>query len=172
MQLHDTFTQLLEDIKNFDYTEFCMSALFWTPLIILVIYFVMCLFLSFSLNKKAQHDNPIICSYRYGYFISVFCGLLSILSKLGIIGYLVVSGKLSAFKLPLDDPLQLTIYIVFVLLVLLDILVWILVYFRVHAGWILLIAAQMLHLNIPCALINFLYYSRRTKNLNGSEFAK
>ncbi len=172
MQIAETSNAIIEDVKNFNYAEFCTSLLFWAPLIVLVIYFVMCLFLSLSLNKKARHDNPMISPYRYGYFISIFFGLLSILSKLGIIGYLIIYEKLSAFKLPLDDPFELTIYIVFVILVLLDILVWILVYFRIHLGWVLLIAAQMIHLNIPCALINFLYYSRRTKNLNGSEFAK
>ena len=165
----ENFSTFIEELKNFDYTTFMSSFLFWIPLTVMIIFFVICLFMSFAINRKSQHDNPVISPYRYGYFISLFFGILTLTGPLGMLTYLLISGEITEKKKKDYSFNSITTLIISAIFFLIHITKWILIFYRRHTGWIMLIVLQMLYLNIPCALINFIYYSSRSKNMNGSE---
>ena len=161
----------IDKIQHFDYLTFLTSLTFLIPLTICITCFLFCLFLSISINKKVQYENPIISPYRYGYFVRLFFGLLKMIITLGLLVYFLVSETTSSILRGESSTKAITFLIIYSILFLIDIIKWILIFYRRHTGWIMLIVLQMLYLNIPCALINFIYYSTRSKNLNGSELS-
>ncbi|UDQ97185.1 hypothetical protein AAEX28_09070 [Lentisphaerota bacterium WC36G] len=158
-----TFQDLINKLQTIDFMIFFTSMQFFLTFGVLLVLFFICVFFSFSINRHAIEKKPELCDYRYGYFLALFFGSLSFL---GIFCGLISALIFGKFSLITESSLLTQCAAIF--LIIINFLKWILIFYRVHTGWILLIVMQMLYLNIPCAIINFLYYSSRSQNLNNS----